>query len=169
MKKAAFFSLLFLFGAGLGLFAGWKFSSLREGAHERRSFDNPAGRDFLTTYDLIARLWELDRGSELRLQDPKYGAKGCREFLHLILDTAQQGRTRVTDPAALTLIDVETGITYVRLSMLDEAAGDLPASQTSMQKAQTTLKHAGWNDFSEAHLKEVVQALRKRDDLCCKP
>jgi hypothetical protein len=166
-KKAAVFSLLFLVGAGLGLFGGWKLSSSRERARERRPFDDLKGTDFIRTYDLIARLWELDRGSQLRLQDPKYGVKGSQEFLHLILDTAQNGRIRVTDPAALTMIDVETGITYIRLAMMEEAAGNLPASQTSMQKAQTTLKQAGWKDYSEAHLKEVVQALNKRDSLCC--
>jgi hypothetical protein len=166
-KRAALLGLLFVVGAGLGLYGGWKLSSSRERALERHPFDDLKGRDFIRTYDLIGRLWELDRGSQLRLQDPKYGAQGSQEFLLLILDTAQKGRTRVTDPAALTLIDVETGITAIRLAMIDEAAGNLPSSRTWMQKAQTTLKQAGWKDCSEAHLKDVIQALNKRDSLCC--
>ncbi|MGA8761935.1 MAG: hypothetical protein WB562_03515 [Candidatus Sulfotelmatobacter sp.] len=163
LKKIALFGLLFLVGAGLGLFAGWKLSSTRELAREGRPFGNLAGRNFLQTYDLIARLWMVDWGSALRLQDPKYGPEGRREYLNLILDTAQRGRTQVTDPGALTLIDVETGITDVRLAMVEEGAGDLPTSQTWMRKAQTTLKQVGWKDCSEAHLKTLVQALNKQD------
>jgi hypothetical protein len=167
LKKAALFGLLFLVGAGLGLFAGWKPSSRRERLREGHAFGDPAGRDFLKTYDVIARLWELNMGSALRLQDPKYGPEGRRELLNVLLDTAQKRRPQVTDPATLTLIDVETGITYVRLAMVEEAAGNSPASRTWMQKAQTTLKEAGWKDYSEAHLKKLAQAMNQKD--ACEP
>jgi hypothetical protein len=167
-KKAAFYGLLFLVGAGVGLFAGWKLSSSRVIGREKRLFDNPGGRDFLNTYDLTARLWSLDMGSAMRLQDPKYGLEGRRELLNLLLDTAQKGRARVTDPVALTLVDVETGIAYVRLAMVEEAAGNLPASQVWMQKAQATLQHAGWKDYSEPHLKKLVQWMNQ-EEACDSP
>jgi len=163
LKKVALFALLFLIGAGVGLFVGWIPSSSRERLREGRQFGGPADRDFLKTYDSIARLWSVNIGASMRLQDPKYGPEGRREYLSLTLDAAQKGKTQVTNPGALTLIDVETGITYVRLAMVEEAAGNLPASQTWMQKAQTTLKHAGWKDCSDAHLKTLVQALNKQD------
>jgi len=166
-KKAALFGLLFLVGAGLGLYAGWRPSSRRERLREGRAFGDPSGRDFLKTYDVIARLWELNMGSAIRLQDPKYGPEDRRELLNMLLDTAQKRRLEVTDPATLTLIDVETGITGVRLAMVEELAGNLPASRTWMQKAQTTLKQAGWKDYSEAHLKELVQAMNQKD--ACEP
>jgi hypothetical protein len=162
-KKALFFGLLFLVGAGLGLFAGWELSSSRLIVIERRPFDNPSGRDFLKTYDLFARLWSLHIGSAMRLQDPKEGPARRREYLNLLLDTAQKGKASVTDPVALTLVDVEIGITDVRLAMVEEAAGNLPASQTWMQKAQATLKQAGWKDYSEPHLKKLVLAMNKQD------
>jgi hypothetical protein len=162
-KKAALFVLMFLVGAGFGLYAGWKPSSRRERLREGRPFENPAGREFLKTYDLMARVRSLGVGSTLRLRDPKYGPEGSREYLNLILDTAQQGKKQVTDPAALTLIDVEIGLTYVRLAMVEEASGNPPASQTWMLKAQNTLKQAGWKDYSEAHLKTLVQELNKQD------
>ncbi len=167
-KKAALFGLLFLVGAGLGLFAGWKLSSLRASAHEFRAFQTAEDRDFLRTYDLIARLSLGNMGSAMRLQDSKESPERRRQYLNLLLDIAQKGRPQVTDPAALTLIDVENGITYVRLAMVEEAAGNLPASQTWMEKAQATLKQAGWKDYSEAHLKESVQVLNKRD-ACDRP
>ncbi|MGA2020523.1 MAG: hypothetical protein ABSH02_08040 [Candidatus Sulfotelmatobacter sp.] len=167
LKKAGLFGLLFLVGAGLGLFTGWKPSSTRERLREGRPFGDPAGRDFLKTYDLMARLWEVNMGSAMRLQDPKYGPEGRRESLNLLLDIARKSRPEVTDPATLTLIDVETGITYVRLAVVEEAAGNLPASQTWMQKAQTILKQAGWKDYSEGHLKKLVQAMNKQD--ACEP
>jgi len=163
LKKAALFGLLFLVGAGVGSFAAYRFSSSRERALEWRSFDNPDGHEFFRTYDLIARLRLADMGATTRLQNPKESHERRREYLHLILDIVQNDRAGVTDPAALTLIDVETGVTYIRLAMLEEAAGDLPASQSWMQKAQSTLKQAGWKDCSYAHLKEIVQAQNKQD------
>jgi hypothetical protein len=162
-KKSALFGLLFLLGAGLGSYAGWKVSSSRERVREWHALDNREGHEFFKTYDLIARLQLADSGSAMRLEDPKEGPERRREYLDLILDAARKGRAQVKDPAVLTLIDVESGITYVRLAMVEEAAGNLPASQTWMQKAQTTLKQAGWKDYSEAHLKDLVQALNKRD------
>jgi hypothetical protein len=162
-KKALFFGLLFLISAGLGLFAGWKLSSSRLIATEKRGFDNPRGKDFLNTYDLFARLWSINMGSAMRLQDPKESPKRRRELLNLLLDTGQKGRARVTDPAALTLVDVEIGITDVRLATVEEAGGNLPASQIWMQKAQATLKQAGWKDYSEPHLKKLVLAMNKQD------
>lgn len=168
LKKAAIFGLLFLIGIVLGLYAGWKLSSSFESAREWRSFDNPDGHDFFKTYDLIARLRLADMGVAMRLQNPKESPERQREYLNLILDAVARGRTGVTDPTALTLIDVETGITYARLAMVEETAGNLPASQTWMQKAQIILKQAGWKDCSEAHLKEIVQA-RNRQDSCDSP
>lgn len=162
-KKCLFFSVLFLVGAGLGLFAGWDLSSSRLIVIERRPFDNPSGRDFLKTYDLFARLWSLHIGSAMRLQDPTESPARRREYLNLLLDIAQKDKGQVKDQAALTLVDVETGTTDVRLAMVEEDAGNLPASQTWMQKAQSTLKQAGWKDYSEVHLKKLVQAMNKQD------
>ncbi|MFZ0954416.1 MAG: hypothetical protein WAN17_19255, partial [Candidatus Sulfotelmatobacter sp.] len=81
-KKTLFFGLLFLVGAGFGLFAGWELSSSRLIAIEKRPFDNPRGRDFLNTYDLFARLSSLDMGSAMRLQDPKQSPERRREYLN---------------------------------------------------------------------------------------
>jgi hypothetical protein len=162
-KKAALFTILFLVGAGLGSYAGLRTSSSRERAREWHSLDDPEGRKFFKSYDLIARLRLANMGSAIRLQNPKESPERRREYLNLILDAVQKGRAGVTDPAVLTLIDVETGITYARLATVEEAAGNLPASQIWMQKAQIILKQAGWKDCSEAHLKEIVQAWNRQD------
>jgi hypothetical protein len=162
-KKTALFGLLFLVGAGLGVYAGWKLSSSHESAREFGTFRTSEERDFLGTYDLVARLQLADMGSAMRLQNPKEGAERRREYPNLILNAASKGRTRLTDPAALTLIDVETGITDVRMAVIEEAAGNLAASRTWMQKAQTTLKQAGWKDCTEAHLLKLVQALNQQE------
>ncbi|MGA2415862.1 MAG: hypothetical protein ABSF59_15525 [Candidatus Sulfotelmatobacter sp.] len=162
-NKALFFGLLFLVGAGPGLYAGWELSSSRLIAIEKRGFDDPRGKNFLKTCDLFARLSSVNMGSAMRLQDPKQSPERRRESLNLLLDTAQKGRSSVTDPAALTLVDVEIGITDVRLAMVEEAAGNLPASQVWMQKAQATLKQAGWKDYSEQHLKKLVLVMNEQD------
>ena len=162
-KKALFFGFLFLVGAGFGLFTGWELSSSRLIVIEKRGFNNPRGKEFLNTYDLFARLSSINMGSAMRLQDPKESPKRRRELLNQLLDTAQKGRASVKDPVALTLVDVEIGITDVRLAMVEEAANNLPASQTWMQKAQATLKQAGWKDYSEPHLKKLVLAMNKQD------
>jgi hypothetical protein len=166
-KKAILFGILFLVGTGLGSYAGWELGSTFESTREFHAFHTPEEKAFLKTYASIANLSMVNMGPATRLQDPKSGLEGRRESLNLVLDTAQKGRAQVTDPAALTLIDVETGIAYARLAMVEEAAGNLPASQTWMQKAQATLKQAGWKDCSEAHLKEIVQARNQRDACEC--
>lgn len=166
-KKAVRFTRLLLLGAVVGLVAGYRLSSWHELSYAWHYLDDPEGHEFFENYDLIARLGRADIRSEIRLENPSESPERRRESLDLILDAAQKGRPHVTDPAVLTLIDVETGITYTRLAMVEEAAGNLPASQTWMQKAQATLKQAGWKDCSEAHLKDVVQALNKRDS--CTP
>lgn len=167
-KKAALFVFLFFIGTSLGLYAGWKLSSSFESAREWHSLDSPDSRDFFKTYDLVARLRLADMGAAMRLKDPKESPERRREYLNLILNAVQKGRPGVTDPTGLTLIDVEAGITYARLAMVEETAGNLPASQTWMQKAQAILKQAGWKDCSEAHLKAVVQA-QNRQDSCDSP
>ena len=83
----------------------------------------------------------------------------------MALSVAQKSKSEVTDPATLTLIDVEKGVIYVGLAMVEEAAGNSAASPARMQKAQATLKQAGWKECSETHLKELVQALNKRNGI----
>ena len=166
-KKTALFGLLFLIGIGLGSYAGWELGSTFESVREFHAFRTAEEKVFLRTYESMASLWMVNMGSATRLQDPKYGSEGRREYLNLVLDAAQKGRAQVTDPAALTLIDVETGITYGRLAMVEEAAGNLRASQTWMQKAQATLKQAGWKNYSEPHLREIVQARNQQDSCDC--
>ena len=167
LKRAAFFGLLFLVGAGIGSYAGWELGSLFESTREFQAFRTAEEKAFLRTYESMASLWIVNMRSAIILQDPKYGSEGRREDLNLVLDAAQKGRTQATDPAVLTLIDVETGITYARLGMVEEAAGNLPASQTWMQKAQTALKQAGWKNYSEPHLREIVQARNLQDSCDC--
>jgi hypothetical protein len=161
LKKAVLFTLLFFVGAVVGLFAGYQFSSWHRLAQEQRYLDDP---EFFKSYDLIARLSLADNRSENRFENPAVNLESRRESLNLILDAAQKGRSEVSDPAVLTLLEVESGIACTRLAMTEEAAGNLAASQTWMQKAQATLRQAGWKDCSEAHLKDVVQALSKRND-----
>ena len=164
-KKSMLFGMLLLAGAGLGLLAGWKLSSSHALVVEWRSFDNPEGHEFFKTYDSMARLKIIDMGSATSLQNPESTPERRREYLNLILEAAEKARSQATDPAALTLINVETSVAYVRLAIVEEAGGNLPLSQTWMQKAQGSLKQTGWNDCSELHLKELAQSLNKRDSL----
>lgn len=166
-KKAALSGLLFLVGAAIGSSAGWELGSSFESAREFHAFRTADEKAFLRTYESIASLWIVNMGSATRLQDPKYGSEGRREYLNLVLDATQKGRTQATDPVALILIDVETGITYARLGMVEESAGNLPASQAWMQKAQTILKQAGWKDYSGPHLRQIVQARNQQDTCDC--
>ncbi len=54
----------------------------------------------------MARLKTLDMGSATSLQNPKDTLERRRKYLNLIL-AAEKARSQVTDPAALTLIDVK--------------------------------------------------------------
>jgi hypothetical protein len=168
LKKAAFLILLFLVGAGIGVFGGWHFASWRERELEGQAFGSREGRSFLRTYGLMARMKQLGMGSVLRFEDPKYGPNGAREYLNLILETAQKERGEISDPEVLTLIDVENGITYLRLAQVEEALGNTAASQVWMEKAQGTLEQAGWKDRSESHLKEITRWMNEQES-CSEP
>jgi len=165
LKKTALLVLLLSIGMGVGTYAGWKIASSLESAREFGALDSKEDQSFLKTYDLIARLWIANIGSATRLQNPRISPEARRESLNVALSIVQQSKSLVTDPATLTLIDVETGVTYVRLAMVEEAAGNLPSSHAWMQKAQSTLKQAGWKDCSETHLKELAQDLNKRNGI----
>jgi hypothetical protein len=161
-KKVLLSATLLIFGTGLGLFGGWELSSCRF-ARDHRAFEAAAGHDFVKSYETMARLKLLDAGTATRLQNPQKGTDQRREYLKMTLEATGKGREEVKDPRILTLINVETGIAYVRLAMLEEAAGNPSAARAWMEKAQVALQASGWRDCSEAHLRTVGQAMNKRD------
>ena len=51
----------------------------------------------------------------------------------------------------------------MRVALVEEAAGSKVDYANWMGKSQAILRGAGWKDSSEAHLRDVVQQLNKRD------
>jgi hypothetical protein len=162
-KRILLSSALLILGAALGVFGGWEVSAYRF-ARDRRAFEAAVGRDFVSSYGVMARLKVLDMGTATRLQHPMQGTERHREYLQMTLDAAAKGKKEVTDPTVLTLIDMESGVAEVRLAMLEEALGN-PSAHTWMERAQAAMQASGWRDCSEAHLRTVVETMNKRDAL----
>jgi hypothetical protein len=163
-KKTLLSGALLILGAALGVFGGWAVSAYRF-ERDRRAFETAVGPDLINAYGVMARLRVLDFGTATRLQHPKQGTEGHREYLQMTLDAAAKGKKEVTDPTVLTLIDMETGVAEVRLAMLEEAVGNPSAAHVWMEKAQAAMQASGWKDCSEAHLRAVVQTMNQQDAL----
>jgi hypothetical protein len=56
---------------------------------------------------------------------------------------------------------VDTGLAYGRLALLAEKAGKTDEKDKAFQEASNRFKMAGWKDFSEAKIREVLQKLDK--------
>ena len=52
---------------------------------------------------------------------------------------------------------VDTGLTYARLSLLEEKNGNISEKDKFMRQAVDSLQHAGWKDYSEKRIREVVE------------
>lgn len=58
-------------------------------------------------------------------------------------------------------LNLTIAYTYVRLAMVEEVAGDLNQSHDYVLKAQERFKTAGFKDYSEAHLRELIAKVDK--------
>lgn len=52
---------------------------------------------------------------------------------------------------------VDTGLTYARLSLLEEKNGNISEKDKFMRQAIDRLQRAGWKDYSEQRIREVVE------------
>ena len=55
----------------------------------------------------------------------------------------------------------DTGLAYGRLALLEERYGNKGLMVTYLQRAQARLKSAGWRDFSEKKIREVLATIVK--------
>ena len=59
---------------------------------------------------------------------------------------------------------VDTGLTYARLSLLEEKNGNISVKETFMRQAIDRLQRAGWRDYSEQRIREVVERQDKENE-----
>ena len=52
---------------------------------------------------------------------------------------------------------VDTGLTYARLSLLEEKEGNISEKDKFMRQAVDSLQRAGWKDYSKQRIREVVE------------
>ena len=52
---------------------------------------------------------------------------------------------------------VDTGLTFARLSLLEEKNGNISEKDKFMRQAVDSLQRAGWKDYSEQRIREVVE------------
>ena len=58
---------------------------------------------------------------------------------------------------------LETGLTYARLSLLEEKNGNVLEKDKFMRQAADRLRQAGWKDYSEQRIREVVGKLDRQN------
>jgi len=52
---------------------------------------------------------------------------------------------------------IDTGVTYARLSLLEEKNGNIVGREKFMHQAMDRLQRAGWKDYSEQKIRDVVE------------
>jgi hypothetical protein len=57
---------------------------------------------------------------------------------------------------------VDRGLSYARLSLLEEKAGNKLDMQKNMQEASKMFRMAGWKDYSEARIRLVLERIDKK-------
>ena len=59
----------------------------------------------------------------------------------------------------------DTGLTYARLALLEEKFGNSEEKERYMSEAKNRFEAAGWGDFSEDKIREVLEKLDKQLEL----
>lgn len=52
---------------------------------------------------------------------------------------------------------IDTGVTYARLSLLEEKNGNMVEGENFMRQAMDRLQRAGWKDYSEKKIRDLVE------------
>ncbi|MFZ0276650.1 MAG: hypothetical protein WA254_19480 [Candidatus Sulfotelmatobacter sp.] len=87
-------------------------------------------------------------GLEYKHADTDHAKKAQQDLL-TFMDYAEANRL-ATDKRTL---EIDRGLTYMRLALLDEKSGDLEASRAHIAAAAKTLQ---LDDTSEAHLRQII-------------
>ena len=58
---------------------------------------------------------------------------------------------------------IDAGLTYARLSLLEEKNGNMVERENFMRQAMDRLQRAGWKDYSEQRIRDVVEKLDREN------
>jgi hypothetical protein len=152
VKKIFISSFLLLLGGVLGIASGVGLS-FWQSARQRKALDTPDGRRFVATQEIMATLGALRLKFEICADTPD--AK--RANLDSQLQTIQKIKDNLSNPELLPLIEVQEGIAHTQLALLEESSGNNDAFTEQMSAAREALKAAGWTDYSESSLREIVR------------
>lgn len=95
----------------------------------------------------------------LQYQNAQYSEakKALLDYLSLLKELNDKGL--VKDRYDQRMYNVESGLTYARLALLEEKAGNITEKQKAMEDASKRFQLAGWKDYSESKIREVLKRI----------
>jgi hypothetical protein len=86
-------------------------------------------------------------------------AQGKEAFLGLLAFMDKMATEKGIVPSMQRGLDLDRGIAYMRLALLEDREGNKDQSDEYIRQAQACLKKTDMKDLSEGHLREVVSQL----------
>jgi hypothetical protein len=157
IKKIAIFGLLVLVGGIIGI-AGGIGLSLYQSERARESLDTPKGRRFTSVRGALHLVGTMEMRVDCGCGPDEAGVQKQRQSLLRELESIDRiEKEPAPPPEIVSLLQVQTGMVHGRLAILEESAGNAQAYRHEMLAAQAALQAAGWQDFSEAVVRKLVE------------
>ena len=86
-------------------------------------------------------------------------AQGKQALLNLLAFMDKMEAEKGIVPSMKRGLDLDRGIAYMRLALLEDREGNKDPSEEYVRQAQASLKEADMKDISESHLRGVVAQL----------
>ncbi len=155
VKRIFISSLLFLLGGVIGIVGGVGLSYMQS-VRQRKAFETPQGRRFVATYVTMSTLQLADLRTQLR--DDKPDAKKAKLLSELqVIDDIKKN---LANTELLPLVEVQEGIVHGQLALMEESSGNTDAVSEQMSAAREAFKAAGWTDYSESHVREIIEGVQ---------
>ena len=145
MKRAFGFVLLIVASVLFGFYAGRAWIRRRPSEGPRILSQALALKEYETLADL-----------QYKESNP---AQGEQALLGLLAFMDKMEAEKEPVPSMQRGLDLDRGIAYVRLALLEDREGNKDQSHEYIRRAQACLKKTDMKDLSEGHLREVVNQL----------
>lgn|SRR5487761_648820 len=140
MTGALRYALFIVLGLGAGLPLGFGLG--------HRLFD----RDTRTLSDILALAeYETLAGAQYKQADIPHAKDALLDLLRFMNQMETNHRVEIQKA-----IDLDRGVTYMRLALLDEKSGNVQQAQDYIGKAQESMKKRDGKDVPEDKLRELV-------------
>ncbi|HTD24752.1 MAG TPA: hypothetical protein VK738_19000 [Terriglobales bacterium] len=115
-------------------------------------------KDYLETYQDMVQF----EGAEVGTSDPKtWSTEKGKSSLVEELKTIESRRSATNNPGLANLLRVAAGLVQLRLAI---ASAEDDTSRQYLAQAQKNFETAGWTDYSESHLRDLIARYYAEDN-----